>query len=130
MRDQLCVLCGKTLHERGFFDTELPDGDPRRGPYHVTCYFERVHVTGRGEYRVSVGAIYGMPVLLMARHYGWLPERLAFGAAGLLVRIAFRLLGQRVRLADRDEYFLDALMQKPWAMSWMTANEPKEKVSI
>jgi hypothetical protein len=126
MRDQLCVLCGKTLHERGFFDTELPADDPRRGPYHVTCYFGRAHVTGQGEYRVPLGAIYGMPVLLTARHYGWLPKGLAFGAAGLLVRIAFRLLGQRVRLADRDENFLDGLLQKPWAMSWMDANEPKE----
>lgn len=130
MSDRLCVLCAKTLYGRGIYDKELPDGDPRRGPYHVNCYFERRRVTGAGEYQVEVGRIYGMPVLLTARHYGILPERFAVWAADKLIRLAFRLLGQRARFKNSGDYFNAMLLREPWATSWMSAKEPKEKARL
>jgi hypothetical protein len=129
MSDQLCTLCGNAIYGRSaVYDTSQPADDRRYGPYHIMCIQHRAHVNGAGEYVLSQGeSLYGMPYLITMRHRGWLPERFAVWAADKLIRLAFRVIGQRGRFVEEGEYFHAGLMQKPWATSWMTAKKPKER---
>lgn len=128
MSNLICVLCGVEIAERpATFDAEYPREDRRHGPYHHLCLHYRDNANGAGEWIVPrVAAPYGMPYLIVLRKWGWLPERLAMWAADRLIRLAFRLIGQRARLVEQSEYFHASLLREPWATRWVHIEPDKE----
>src|SRR5690606_32610695 len=109
------------------FDPVYPREDRRYGPYHHFCLHYRDNANGAGEWIMPrEHAPYGMPYLIVLRKFGWLPERFAVWAADRLIRLAFRLVGQRGRFVEQSDYWFASLRREPWATRWVHVEPPKE----